>query len=103
MIGIDITRISRFRSMNNLDRFLEKFNVDGKDPVAAAKTWACMESLVKANGSPFAFSKVRVLFPENSAPEISDPENILGSKYSLSLSHEDDLVVAVAVRTEILK
>ena len=98
MIGIDITRISRFRSMNNLDRFLTKFNVDGTTPIAAAKTWACFEALIKARGTTFKFSRMRIKFPLNSAPKIVDPENVLEGEYHLTLTHEDDLVVAVALR-----
>jgi len=97
MIGIDITRISRFRSMNHFGRFLDKFNVDGSTPVAAAKTWACLEAIVKARGTSFKFSQVRIEFPANAAPKVVDPDNILGGTYHLSLSHEDDLVVAVAM------
>lgn len=103
MIGIDITRISRFENSKFLEQIIKKFNVDGTTPVAAAKTWACVESLIKANGKPFKLDNFRILFPENSAPQINDPDNVLGGKYFLSLSHEGDMLVAVAVRTEILK
>lgn len=98
MVGIDITRISRFRSMSNLPRFLSRFNVDGTSPVAAAKTWACLEALFKAKGTTFGFGKIRIEFPKNSAPKIIDPDNVLDGVYHLSLSHEDDLVVAVALK-----
>jgi len=100
MIGIDITRISRFKDMANLEHFLTKFNVDGTTPIAAAKTWACFEALVKAKGTSFKFSQMRIEFPFNSAPKIIDPDNVLGGKYHLTLSHEDDLVVAVALRIQ---
>jgi phosphopantetheinyl transferase (holo-ACP synthase) len=100
MIGIDITRISRFEKMNNLKHFLTKFSVDGTTPIAAAKTWACIEALVKARGTPFKFNQIKIEFPFNSAPKIIDPDNVLGGKYHLTLSHEDDLVVAVALRIQ---
>ena len=48
MIGIDITRISRFEKTKHLEKLLKKYNVDGLTPVAAAKTWACMEAIIKA-------------------------------------------------------
>jgi phosphopantetheinyl transferase (holo-ACP synthase) len=101
MVGIDITRISRFRSMNNLPRFISKFNVDGTTPIAAAKTWACLESLFKAKGTSFGFTNIRIEFPKNSAPRIVDPDNVLDGTYHLTLSHEDDLVVAVALKVRI--
>lgn len=103
MIGIDITRISRFEDSKFLEQIIKKFNVDGSTPVAAAKTWACIESLIKAKGQPFKIKNFRILFPENAAPQIEDPDNVLDGKYFLSLSHDGDMLVAVAVKTEILK
>lgn len=103
MIGIDITKISRFQSMSRLDKFIELLNVDGDTPMAVAKTWACIEALVKANGSSFKYSKIKIKFPTGMPPQIEDPENTLNGKYYLSLSHEDDMVIAVAVKTEIFK
>lgn len=97
MIGIDITRISRFENMKNLDRFIKRFNVDGSTPLAAAKTWACLEAVYKAEGGGVTSDQVRILFPKNSAPQLVDVNNTLG-KYHLTLSHEGDLVVAVAVK-----
>ncbi len=98
MIGIDITRVSRFQTMSRLDKFLEKFNVDGDSPMSAAKTWACLEAITKARGVPFETHEIKISFPKNSAPQIIDPKNILDGEYCLSLSHEDDLVIAVAVK-----
>lgn len=98
MIGIDLTKISRFEQMKTLDRLLEKLNVDGTDAVAAAKTWACMEALVKAEGKGFDYGKLKIRFPFNSAPIVIDDQNILQHQYVLSLSHEDDTVAAVAMR-----
>ena len=98
MIGIDITRISRFEHPKILENILKKFNVDGDTPIAAAKTWACIEALIKAKGEPFKVNNFKILFPEKSAPQIHDPDNVLGGKYFLSLSHEGNMLVAVAVR-----
>ena len=98
MIGIDLTKISRFEKMKSLNRLMEKLNVDGDTPLAAAKTWACMEAIVKAEGKGFDYGKVKIKFPFNSAPIVIDDENILQYQYVLSLSHEDDTVAAVAMR-----
>lgn len=103
MIGIDITKISRFERMENFDRFLTRFAVDGNTAVAAAKTWACIEALIKARGESFKFNQIKITFPYNSSPQIIDHSNVLGGKYHLTLSHEDDLVVAVAIRVEMFK
>lgn len=98
MIGIDITKVSRFREMSKLERLIKKLDVDGSTPLAAAKTWACLEAIIKANGKSFDYSKVKIKFPYNSHPVIVDQESILTDNYMLSLSHEDDLVVAVAIK-----
>lgn len=98
MIGIDITRISRFKEFGNLPRFLARFNVDGNDAMAAAKTWACYEAIIKAEGSAIDCKKIRILFPKNQRPEVVDEEKILSGTYALTLSHEGDVVVAVALR-----
>lgn len=98
MIGIDLTKISRFQQMKTLDKLIKKLNVDGTDAVAAAKTWACMEALVKAEGKSFDYGKIEIKFPFNSAPIVVDNERVLQYNYVLSLSHEDDTVAAVAMR-----
>jgi phosphopantetheinyl transferase (holo-ACP synthase) len=97
MIGIDITRLSRFKRLHFLNKFLKRYYIDGDSAMAAAKTWACLEALVKAKGEPFDYSKIKILFPQGQRPMIDDPENVLGSSYLLTLSHEDDLVIAVAI------
>lgn len=98
MIGIDITKISRFEMMTRFPSFLKRFNVEGNDAVSAAKTWACLEAIVKAEGRPFAYNKIRIKFPANSSPIVEDPESILKGSYALSLSHDGDILVAVALR-----
>lgn len=100
MIGIDITKISRFEKMPNLESFIKRFSVDGTTAIAAAKTWACLEAVYKAEGGGVTSDQVRVLFPQNSAPKIVDVNNTLKYNYTITLSHEDDLVVAVAFGTK---
>ena len=100
MIGIDITRISRFEKMSNLEQFIKRFNVDGTTALAAAKTWACLEAVYKAEGGNVNSEQIRVLFRKNSAPKIVDVDNTLKYNYTMTLSHEDDLVVAVAFGTK---
>ena len=98
MIGIDITTISRFKEFSALPRFLERFHVDGTDEVLAAKTWACFEAITKAEGTIIDCRKLRVMFPKNQRPTLLDDEKILSGTYVLTLSHEKDTVVAVALR-----
>jgi phosphopantetheinyl transferase (holo-ACP synthase) len=99
MIGIDITKISRFQSMGHLDRFIKRYNVDGDTPIAAAKTWACIESIIKAEGAFVDGTKLKIKFKPNRRPEVIDEFGILSGKYTLTLSHDGDLLVAVALRS----
>jgi phosphopantetheinyl transferase (holo-ACP synthase) len=84
--------------MKTLNRLMEKLNVDGDTPIAAAKTWACLEAIVKAEGKSFDYSQIQIKFPFNAAPVVVDHNNVLKYNYALSLTHEDDTVAAVAMR-----
>lgn len=97
MIGIDLTRVSRFESMNltRLGKFLGH-NLD--TPKTAAKVWACLEALVKAEGRKLNFKEFQLIFESNQRPRIEDPNQVLSGNYLLSISHEGDLVTAVALR-----
>lgn len=97
MIGIDVTTISRFDNIN-LNRLGKKLGVELKTSKDAAKTWACLEALYKASSVKFYFSEVCILFNNNSSPTIVDQKNVLGAKYILSLTHENDICIAVAIR-----
>jgi len=97
MIGIDITTISRFNNIN-LTRLGKKLNAEIKSPKDAAKTWSCLEAIYKASSTKFYFKDIQILFKENHSPIVVDKHNILDSKYILSLTHEGDLCVAVAIK-----
>lgn len=97
MIGIDITTISRFDCIN-LKRLGKKIGADLKSSKDAAKTWACLEAIYKASSKKFHFKDIQIVFEDNSSPKVIDKNNVLGSKYILSLSHELDLCIAVAVK-----
>ena len=99
MIGIDLTRISRFEFMK-LDRLGERLGQSLDTPRTAAKVWCCLESLIKAKGSRFNFKKIKLIFDPNQRPSIEDPENVLEGTYILSLSHEGDLISAVAIKVK---
>jgi len=93
MIGIDITRISRFESMSyRLPRLSERFETVLSTPLEAAKWWACHEAVIKCLGSPPDWKTSKIVFKQGTSP------SFIGEKHiALSLSHEGDLVVAVAV------
>lgn len=84
--------------MRSLPRFVQRLNISEESPLVAAKTWACLEALVKAEGRAYDYSAIRIEFPINSAPKIIDMHGTLTHQYVLSLAHEDDIVVAVAMR-----
>ena len=100
MIGIDLTTISRFESVD-LEWFSKRLGQTLETPRHAAKVWCCLEALIKAKGSRFDFKKIKLIFDVGQPPRVEDVDNILGGQYVLSLSHEGDLVTAVALRKDI--
>lgn len=98
MIGIDLTKISRFEEidLDKLANYLGQ-NLDG--PLSAAKAWACIEAITKAEQKKINPKKIKLVFDKNQPPKVLDPNKILSGNYVLSLTHEDGYVVAVALRT----
>jgi phosphopantetheinyl transferase (holo-ACP synthase) len=97
MIGIDLIKISRFDRLN-LDRLGNKLGHTLNDSVSAAKVWACLEAITKAEQNKIRPKKLKLVFEKNKPPVVLDPNNTLLGEYVLSLTHEDDYVVAVAFR-----
>lgn len=98
MIGIDMVSVLRFQRSSRLNRFVDRFNVDGSDAVTVAKTWACLEAIVKAEDRAFEPDRIRIRFPKGQRPWVEDLQGVLSGRYTLSVSHEKDLVIAVAQR-----
>ena len=98
MIGIDLVDSKRFETTAKLSRFLERFHADGSTPMIMAKTWACIEAITKAEDKPFDPTQIRIRFPAHQRPIVEDPDHVLSSSYVLSVSHENKMVIAVAVR-----
>lgn len=93
MIGIDCTRISRWQNMQvtKLDRFARLLKQNNSEPLTIAKAWACSEAMYKALGyNPNGV----ISFPKKKPPVFKGEENIV-----LSLTHEGDFVIAVAINT----
>ena len=97
MIGIDLTKISRFNRID-LNRLGNKLGHKLNDPISAAKTWACLEAITKAEQHKISSKNLKLIFERNKAPIVLDPTSTLSGEYVLSLTHEDDYVVAVAFR-----
>jgi phosphopantetheinyl transferase (holo-ACP synthase) len=97
MIGTDITKISRFKS-EWLNRYNCRFNTNYSNIKDVAKFWACYESIVKAEGKQIQYRDIRISFPKSMAPQVEDVGNVLSGSYVLTLSHEDDLIIAIALR-----
>jgi phosphopantetheinyl transferase (holo-ACP synthase) len=104
MIGIDLTRISRFENID-LQRLSDKLGQNMHTPMEAAKVWACLEALTKAEGKKFNAKNIKLVFKTGCAPVVED-KNInvdknqeLSSNYTLSLTHEGDYIAVVAIRT----
>jgi phosphopantetheinyl transferase (holo-ACP synthase) len=90
--------ISRFRNSARIGRFVDRFGVDGSTPLAVAKTWACLEAIVKAEDRAFEPDRICIRFPQGQRPCVEDPHGVLSGQYILSVSHEKDFVIAVAQR-----
>ena len=97
MIGIDLTKISRFNSIN-LDRLGNKLGHKLDSSLSAAKTWACLEAITKAEQHKISPKNLKLVFERNKPPVVLDPNSTLSGEYVLSLTHEDGYVVAVAFR-----
>lgn len=95
MIGIDITKTSRFS--HPINRYNERLGTSFSSVTDVAKCWACYEALLKANGKYFDMKDITITFPYNSAPQIHDPKKVLKGEFCLSLSHEDNIIIAVAI------
>ena len=98
MIGIDLTKISRFDRFD-LDKLGNKLGQTLDNTVSAAKVWACLEAITKAEQKRINPKKLKLVFEQNKPPIVLDPSNTLSGNYVLSLTHEDGYVVAVALRT----
>jgi phosphopantetheinyl transferase (holo-ACP synthase) len=98
MIGIDLVDANRFETSEKLSRFLERFHADGTTALVMAKTWACIEAITKAEDQPFDPVKIRIRFPRHQRPMVEDPDQVLSGPYMLGLSHENNTVIAVAIR-----
>jgi phosphopantetheinyl transferase (holo-ACP synthase) len=99
MIGIDLVDVRRFEATTRLPQFIKRFHVSGDSPLDVAKTWACLEAIIKAEDQPFDPTSISIQFVAGQRPQVNDPHNILSKPYILSLSHDADLVIAVALRT----
>ena len=73
MIGIDLTRISRFEKID-LKRLGEKLGHELDSPKTAAKVWACLEALTKAEGKKFNPKKIKLIFNVACTPTVSSVE-----------------------------
>lgn len=91
MIGVDCTRISRWHDISPRirQRMADHFGQTTTDPRTMAKWWACHEAILKAVGYR---PKGQITFPKDSAPQYTGNERVY-----LSLTHEGDLITAVAL------
>ena len=98
-LGVDISDIKRFSNSRHLSKFIKRFHVSGNTAKDAAKTWACLESIIKAEPGVFDPTDIVIEFPKNASPTVHDPKQVLKYHYQLSVSHERALVIAVALGT----
>lgn len=105
MIGIDLTRISRFEKID-LKRLGGKLGHELDTPKTAAKVWAIYEALTKAEGKKINPRKLKIVFKMACAPTVQNidspkvfnPEKELSGEYIISLTHEGDYIAVVALK-----
>lgn len=103
MIGIDITKLSRFK--NKTDAFLKKvlhpnelvlynqLNNDEKIKFLATR-WVIKEAIFKANNQKSSFSKLNIV--KNKLKYwLIDSDEIIDHRFQISTSNDGDFVVAV--------
>ncbi|MDJ1646006.1 4'-phosphopantetheinyl transferase superfamily protein [Mycoplasma phocimorsus] len=102
MIGVDITKISRFNNVTKafIKRFLSKEEFESYNkleknlkPGFLAARWAIKEAIFKADNSYFSFNKIN-LFKENGRYVTND------NNFYISTSTEDDILIAYVLRKE---
>jgi phosphopantetheinyl transferase (holo-ACP synthase) len=71
----------------------DHFGQTTTDPRTMAKWWACHEAILKAVGYR---PKGEITFPKDSAPQYKGEEQV-----HLSLTHEGDLVIAIALMKDV--
>ena len=97
MIGIDLTKISRFNRFD-LSILGKRLGQSLDSTTSAAKVWACLEAVTKAEQKKIDPKKIKLVFEKNKPPVILDPTNSLSGEYIISITHEDDYVAVVALR-----
>ncbi len=100
MIGVDITKISRFNNVSDafISRFLSEKELESYKkldeklkPSFLAVRWAIKEAMFKADNSYYSFNKIN-LFKENGR-YVTDDNN-----FYISTSTEDDILIAYVLR-----
>lgn len=93
MLGIDLTKVSRFKNKN--DKFLIKtlhpeeikeYHQSENKELYLATRWAIKEALFKSDNSRFSFNETRII-QENRVYTLPG--------YIISTSKEDDYVIAI--------
>ncbi|WP_156768873.1 4'-phosphopantetheinyl transferase superfamily protein [[Mycoplasma] mobile] len=96
MIGVDLTKISRFK--NKSEKFakrilsheeFEKWEIN-KDHSFLATRWAIKEAIYKADNNFFEFSKINV----------KKDNYYWFQNFYISVSHEGDLIIAFVIKKE---
>lgn len=115
MVGIDIVKIDRFDSINNLESFLNKYFVLTEidyikqkkySTQTIAGLYACKEAVLKAFGvgigSGLSLNEVEITHDKLGAPQIVLTENIKvylqkfdKKTISVSISHDGEYAISV--------
>ncbi|TNK92362.1 ACP synthase [Mycoplasmopsis pullorum] len=101
MIGVDLTKISRFANLTDafIQRFLhlEEYEIyqnitnEKQKQIFLAKIWAIKEAIFKIDNSYSHFDQVKL--------DITD-KGVKHPNFWISISHEEDFLVAFVMKKE---
>jgi holo-[acyl-carrier protein] synthase len=97
MIGIDLTRISRFKNKSKtfIKRVLSKAEIanwDGEDTKYLAVRWAVKEALFKVDNKLSVFNKITITH--------DGVKYFYKNNYVISTSDEDDYIIVIVLRKD---
>lgn len=99
MIGVDLTRISRFKNMENkyAKRFLsneefKKYEKNSNKEMFLATRWAIKEAIYKADNNFVSFKKINIKLLKCGRYEFDN--------FFISTSSENDLLIAFVVKKD---
>ncbi|WP_371246152.1 holo-ACP synthase [Mycoplasmopsis agassizii] len=98
MLGIDLTNVKRFENigLKFAQRILskreyEEFLISENQALFLARSWAIKEAIYKADNNYFSFKEIEL---------VKKNKQWTFPGFAISISHEDNYVIAIALKKE---